>query len=205
MVFLERRGEERVGSDRVGSDRVLGASAVALGGVDEGGDVGLGGLLQDAVAEVEDVSVARAAGVVDAGLDGLLDGVGVGEEEGGVDVPLDGDGRAEGGPRGAEVDRPVDGERGEGVVGDHVALKVEVGAAAIGEEDEGDVRVGAPDGTGGAHGVGLGEGLEVGRGEVVGPGLEELDELGAVVDLVDGVLGDGVGGRGEEGVGERGI
>ena len=128
-----------------------GPDAVALGGVDEKLDVGLGGGLEDAVAEVEDV-LAGAAGAGYAVLDGFVDGGVVAEEEDGVDVALHGHVGSERLARLRHVDGPVerDGVVGAGLAG-HVALQLQVRRACARTEthtdDSGEretPRVGSP-------------------------------------------------------------
>mmetsp|Transcript_9181 Transcript_9181/g.37705 ORF Transcript_9181/g.37705 Transcript_9181/m.37705 type:complete len:401 (+) Transcript_9181:787-1989(+) len=190
---------------------------VPLGRVDEGRDVGLGRHLEHAVAEVEDVAVPRAAGFVDARLDGVVDDGGiVGEQQRGFDVALHGHVRAEHAPRVREVALPVDREgreerfrrvvvlgRRRRVRRDHVFLVFDVRRPAVGEEDDRDVRMRLPHRFRDAQRVGLGEELEVVGRDVVGPRLEDLDDLRAAVGLVHRIRSDRVGHRREEAVRER--
>mmetsp|Transcript_35452 Transcript_35452/g.113260 ORF Transcript_35452/g.113260 Transcript_35452/m.113260 type:complete len:227 (-) Transcript_35452:519-1199(-) len=176
-----------------------------LNGVDEelGVVFGRGGF--DAVAEVHDVvlAVGDSEDFLGLGLDGFLWPV---PEEGGVEVALDADVIRDDLPGLGEVDGVVDGDdvgpRG-GELGEALAfVRVLVGGHV---DDDGDLGMLRFDGGDDLLLVSQGELVEGRVVEVAGPGIEDLDDLGAGVDLVTSVLGDICGEHREDGVQQVGI
>ena len=128
-----------------------------------------------AVAEVEDVT-GLAPGRPQHGPGARHRVLGRPEQQGGVEVALDGD-RAGPGPRLGDGDAPVHREHVEAQRGQ----PLEVGGGAGGEEDGRDA--GLPDGRGDAREVGEAERLQVLAGQLAQPALEDLGRLGAGRDL----------------------
>mmetsp|Transcript_2655 Transcript_2655/g.5124 ORF Transcript_2655/g.5124 Transcript_2655/m.5124 type:complete len:217 (-) Transcript_2655:470-1120(-) len=118
------------------------------------------------------------------------------EEHRRVDVALDEALLAENVARVRHVDRPVERDN----VALHVALQVEVAAAAVCVVDHRHLRVARAHVCHRAICVGLGEGGELRRAKVVCPRLEELDHLRPALDLVARILPNGVGQTAERGV-----
>lgn len=88
---------------------------LALGGlmneVDEGLDFGFGCFWEDAVTEVEDMTIAVGGGLKDGG-SALLDDVSWGEQGSGVEIALDASVPANASPALIEGDTPVEAEDG---------------------------------------------------------------------------------------------
>ena len=147
---------------------------------DDGFDGGVG---DDAVAEVEDVAGAVCGEGEDLFDAGLEDG-GRGEEGDGVEVALDRAAGAGGAPTFVEGDAPVEAED-------------VCGGFAEGGEERGGVYAEVDDGD--AEGLDAGDELGgggeavlavVGDGERAGPGVEDLDNVGAGGDLLGGLGGE---------------
>mmetsp|Transcript_34598 Transcript_34598/g.79986 ORF Transcript_34598/g.79986 Transcript_34598/m.79986 type:complete len:231 (+) Transcript_34598:109-801(+) len=107
---------------------------------------------------------------------------------------------------GGEIHRPIQRNH----IGAHVPLHLEIRRSSVGEVDDGHVRMRLLDDANGLLRGGLGEPGEIVGGELVGPALEDLDDLRAALDLVHAVgadhggeavekFGEGsaVGGRGQ--------
>ncbi len=145
--------------------------------LDELDDVFDRGAGDDAVAEVEDVAGAAGGGGEDFGDAGVEDFL-RGEEGDGVEVALDGDAVVEGAPGLVEGGAPVEAED----VAAGLAHEGEEGGGFDAEVDDGDAEgLDAADEFGGG-----GEAVVavVGDGESAGPGVEDLDDVGAGGDLL---------------------
>mmetsp|Transcript_12353 Transcript_12353/g.24513 ORF Transcript_12353/g.24513 Transcript_12353/m.24513 type:complete len:266 (+) Transcript_12353:149-946(+) len=149
-------------------------------------------------------------GLLDDLLSALPDGVVVGEEEGGVEVALDGRalgaaggslGGVEAGPALGHVHRPVEGDHVDAGVGH--ALKE--GSGVLDVHDGGEVGVGLLDLVEDHLLVGGGELVVVLRAQVAGPRVEHLYDLRSRRHLVQRVLRDRVREVLEHGVEEGGV
>src|SRR6266508_2968579 len=131
------------------------------------------GVGQDAVAEVEDVPVAACDCFEDPERRGLSPLPGA-EQEGGIEIPLDGAVRADDLPAALDRDPPVEADD-VAADGGHVAEEMERAGAEV---DRGHVHARQ-------HSLGVrGDELAVVvRGESTDPGVEELDDVRARVDL----------------------
>mmetsp|Transcript_24094 Transcript_24094/g.33271 ORF Transcript_24094/g.33271 Transcript_24094/m.33271 type:complete len:280 (+) Transcript_24094:270-1109(+) len=158
--------------------------AQGLGRVHQRGHRGLRRLLHHAVAQVQHVPVAGAAGAGHAVPHRAPDVRLGAQQHHGVDVPGDGRVGPEGPPGLGHVHGPVHAQH----VRLHVLLQLEVRGAAVGKVDHRHVWVLGLDGLHRLLGVRLGEVLEEEGAELVRPGLEDLDDLRAVLDLVAGVV-----------------
>mmetsp|Transcript_89 Transcript_89/g.238 ORF Transcript_89/g.238 Transcript_89/m.238 type:complete len:244 (+) Transcript_89:210-941(+) len=146
----------------------------------------LGRSLHDSVTKIQQVSVTGTPGLVDAIPDGLFDLLLGSKEDCRVDVPTDGNVRAQNFSCFGHVDGPIDGNH----VGPHVALEFQIGGSSVGKVNDRDFGVFLLDDGNSLLGGGFSKILKVLGVQLVGPALKELDDLGSAFDLVAGIVSD---------------
>jgi hypothetical protein len=138
------------------------------------------------VAEVEDVAESRARALEDVVHSAQQPVLG-GEEQGGIEVPLDRDAVTRAGPALVERSPPVHSDHGAS----RLALRVQQVAGAGAEVDEGHAGVGQR--VEDAADVGQHQLAVVGLVEGAHPGVEDLQGLGPGLDLGPQVVGHHLG------------
>jgi len=177
-------------------------------GLDEAGGILFGRAGFDTVSQVHDVS--GRSGFSEDFFRSLLDRIVVGEEDSGVEVSLDTSWSLEAGNFTSVGDTfaslsHVDGPVKRNDIGTSSSHAFQKGSGVLDVYDGGDFGVVLFDLVEDLFLVGHGELFVVACGQVSSPGIEDLDQLGTVFDLVEGIVSDAIGKVLKDGVEQLGL